>query len=80
MNLAHYNLLKPMPLSFKLYLIFPAILVMAFSFQASADTLAGKVVGILDGDTIDLLAEGNIQTRIRLKNIDAPEKAHPLGR
>lgn len=56
-----------------------AFLAISPSFPVLADTLSGKVVGIQDGDTIDLLSEGNIQTRIRLKNIDAPEKAQPFG-
>ena len=40
----------------------------------------GRVVGVLDGDTIDvLMAEKRVQ-RVRLIGIDAPEKSQPFGR
>lgn len=41
-----------------------------------ADTLTGKVVSVADGDTITLLDATNMQHRIRLAQIDAPETAH----
>jgi len=44
----------------------------------AADTLNGKVVKVSDGDTITILAD-NTQHRIRLANIDAPEKGQPWG-
>ena len=44
-----------------------------------AEILRGKVVGIADGDTLTLLSPGNIQTRIRLFQIDAPEKSQAFG-
>ncbi|MDD2770132.1 MAG: nuclease, partial [Methylococcus sp.] len=40
----------------------------------AAETLTGRVVGVLDGDTITVLSGGNRQTRVRLAQIDAPEK------
>lgn len=42
-------------------------------------TLSGKVIGISDGDTIDVLDSSKITHRIRLAGIDAPEKAQPFG-
>lgn len=41
--------------------------------------MSGKVVGVLDGDTIDILDTRNVQTRIRLAGIDAPEKSQAFG-
>lgn len=51
---------------------------------ASAASLAdsrfqGKAVRVLDGDTIEVLADGNRNVRVRLANIDAPEKKQPFG-
>lgn len=57
----------------KLIALFTAILL---SFQALA--LDGVVVGISDGDTLTLLADRQ-QVKIRLAEIDAPEKAQPFG-
>ena len=46
---------------------------------ANAETLAGKVVGVADGDTITVLDAAHEQHKIRLAGIDAPEKAQPFG-
>ena len=40
----------------------------------------GKVVGIVDGDTYDILLNGNETVRIRMEGIDAPEKGMPFYR
>lgn len=37
----------------------------------------GKVISIIDGDTYDILIEGNKTIRIRMDGIDAPEKGMP---
>lgn len=37
----------------------------------------GKVVAIIDGDTYDLLVNGNQTVRIRMEGIDAPERGMP---
>ena len=45
---------------------------------AAAERIAGRVVGVTDGDTLRLLV-GRREERIRLHGIDAPEKAQPWG-
>lgn len=45
----------------------------------SAERLVGKVVGISDGDTITLLSADKVSHKIRLSEIDAPEKGQPWG-
>ena len=46
---------------------------------AATTTLHGRVVGVLDGDTISLLGTDLQQYRIRLAEIDAPEKSQSYG-
>ncbi len=44
-----------------------------------AETLVGNVTGVIDGDTITVLSENNLQYTIRLDKIDAPEKEQAFG-
>jgi len=46
---------------------------------AAADTLSGRVVRVVDGDTLVLLISGHDQERIRLAGIDCPERRQAFG-
>lgn len=47
--------------------------------QILAETIAGRVVGVSDGDTITVLDAQHQQHKIRLAGIDAPESKQPFG-
>jgi micrococcal nuclease len=47
---------------------------------AAVKSVDGKVVRILDGDTIDILLANNTTRRVRLNGIDAPETGQPFGK
>ncbi|MCC7029381.1 MAG: thermonuclease family protein [Chitinophagaceae bacterium] len=42
-------------------------------------TLTGKAVRILDGDTFEILVNGHSLYKVRLTDIDAPEKRQDFG-
>lgn len=54
------------------------LLLLCLILPAQARTLTGRVVAVSDGDTLTLLA-GSKQYKIRLAQIDAPEKKQPFG-
>ena len=59
-----------------------AVLVTAFLWvgHASAQTVfKGDVIRILDGDTVEVLDEDKKSHRVRLANIDAPERKQAFG-
>ena len=58
-------------------LVIGSQLLSAASVQAG--TLEGRVVGVIDGDTITVLDSSNGQHKIRFAGIDAPEKTQPYG-
>lgn len=49
------------------------------SLAAASADLAGQVVGIVDGDTVDVVSSDMERHRIRLVSIDAPERTQPFG-
>ena len=52
---------------------------LALQSLSLANDLAGRVVGVVDGDTLDVLKDGNELVRVRLSGIDAPERHQPFG-
>jgi endonuclease YncB( thermonuclease family) len=56
-----------------------AILLVAAPIAARAETLTGKVVKVADGDTITVLI-GAERVKVRLAEIDAPERGQPWGK
>ena len=55
------------------------ILCILLSNNILAENLTGKVVSISDGDTVTVLTD-NKQTKVRLAEIDTPEKNQPYGK
>lgn len=59
-------------------LLAPVALLLVLFFPEAGFPFTGKVVAVLDGDTIDVLHNGQAE-RIRLNGIDCPEKKQPFG-
>jgi micrococcal nuclease len=60
--------------------LFFMLFVIAYTNVSYAQsTLHGKVVRILDGDTYEILNNGNTTYKIRMTDIDAPEKSQDFG-
>ena len=55
-----------------------AVLLVCLPSFASGPGFTGQVVGVLDGDTIDVLVDRS-PVRVRLHGIDCPEKSAPFG-
>jgi len=56
-----------------------ALLLIFLSTLAPAAQLVGRVMGVADGDTITILDSNQLDHRVRLAGIDAPEKGQPFG-
>ena len=59
-------------------LITLAVLLVCLPAFAIDSPFSGQVVGVLDGDTIDVLVDRS-PVRVRLHGIDCPEKSAPFG-
>jgi endonuclease YncB( thermonuclease family) len=51
----------------------------ASPLACAAETLTGKVVKVADGDTLTMLVDAQ-RVKVRLAEIDAPERGQPWGR
>jgi len=59
-------------------LSFAFLIILLFVTTSFAATFTGKVIRVLDGDTIEVLINKD-PVRIRLADIDCPEKKQPFG-
>jgi endonuclease YncB( thermonuclease family) len=62
----------------RLVVVTAALLFVSLKGQAG-ETIDGRVVGVVDGDTLTLLDAQLRQRRIRLLGVDAPESGQPFG-
>jgi len=62
----------------KLWVLIGLVTLMSTGF-AVGESFTGKVVNVTDGDTVVVLRAGNIQEKIRLAEIDCPEKSQAFG-
>ncbi|MEZ5664694.1 MAG: thermonuclease family protein [Burkholderiaceae bacterium] len=46
---------------------------------AAAQPITGRVVEVIDGDTVTVLVQGRKQLKVRLAGIDAPERKQAFG-
>jgi micrococcal nuclease len=73
-------------MNLKLFVIPLAILYLSVlpnregSDKSQKETFVGKVVAITDGDTFKLLKKDSTLIRVRLANIDCPERKQPFSK
>ncbi len=63
----------------KLLKVMSILLLLMLSTAVKAEYLIARVVGVLDGDTIEVLDSNKNRYKVRLAQIDAPEKTQPFG-
>lgn len=56
-----------------------AVLLLLPLSPSLAETIAGRVIAVKDGDTISVLDMNSVPHNIRLAGIDAPERHQPFG-
>lgn len=63
-------------------LLFPWLITFFFGVAnaAQVETFSAKVIAVMDGDTVLILRAGHKPEKVRMLNIDAPEKSQPYGR
>lgn len=55
-------------------------LLILLTYNVHAQTImTGKVIGVKDGDTVEVLDDQNKTTILRLAEVDCPEKKQPYG-
>ena len=55
------------------------LLILLVCLPASAEDFTGQVVGVIDGDTIEVMHLGKAE-RVRLHGVDCPEMGQPFGK
>lgn len=64
-----------------LYIIGVIILLLTgIALSQERETLQGKVIDVIDGDSIVVLTPENKEVKVRLEHIDAPERNQKFGR
>ncbi|GAB4161482.1 MAG: thermonuclease family protein [Winogradskyella sp.] len=56
------------------------LVILLFTTISFAQTITGKVVAITDGDTFKLLTQDSTLVRVRVANIDCPERKQPFSK
>lgn len=65
---------------YKYWFIFLIVIFNNYSTPFKKETLVGKVVSVTDGDTFKLLTKDSTLIKIRLANIDCPERKQPFSK
>ncbi|WP_111682818.1 thermonuclease family protein [Winogradskyella tangerina] len=60
--------------------MFKYIIIILFTLNSFAQSVEGKVVAITDGDTFKLLQKDSTLVRVRVANIDCPERKQPFSK